>query len=413
MDLIVTTVGLLVPFFCLDIYEATFRFANDDDVSDQTILTSSLVTCIPGFLVAIMAVIVTVFIGNGSYLKLTSYIAAYVLLESITNILAQYLRGRKRMFGYAFSGVVNSIVLLASNIIFLILLKLELDGWLFSYLIAKLAAVIYLSVTSRVFRNIRVSVLDKKEIRRYLKFCLPLMPTTIMWWVMNVSDRILAGGVATGIYSAANKIPAILSVFETVFYQAWQTTAIGSLADKERDSFFSNILNKYFHFLTLGVLGLLTVGKPLMDNLFAKDYSSAWVCLCPLFLGVMIHALAGNLGSLYSVFKDTKGALYSTIAGAVTNIVLNLVFIPKFGPSGAAYTTLIGYIVTLAYRWFDVRKFVKLSFEKRKAIVYLMLLIIQALLFYYNDPVSYGIRTIICVVVIFLERKTLLRLIRR
>ena len=417
MDIIVTTVGLLVPFLCLDIYEATFRYANEIDVANETVLTTSFVACIPGFLFAIIAIVASCFVCDGAYFKLVAYIASFVLLESISNILAQYLRGRKRMFGYAFSGVINSVILIASNLVFLVMLKLELDGWLISYLIAKLVTVLYLSIISRVAINIKKSSFERKEIRRYLKFCLPLMPTTIMWWVMNVSDRYMLGllvdEVATGIYSAANKIPAILSVFETVFYQAWQTTAIGSMADDEKDSFFSNIFNKYYHFLTLGVLSLLAVGKPLMDNLFAKDYSTAWICLAPLFLGVMIHALAGNLGSLYSVFKNTKGAFYSTIVGALTNIILNLLLIPKFGPLGAAFTTLIGYVVTLVYRWFDVKKFVKLTLETKKAIAYAVMIILQALLFYVNDPISYAIRIVICLVVFVLERKTLIRLIRK
>lgn len=42
MDLITTTVGLLFPFVCIDIFEATFRFANDQKYNEKTVLSTSL-----------------------------------------------------------------------------------------------------------------------------------------------------------------------------------------------------------------------------------------------------------------------------------------------------------------------------------------------------------------------------------
>ena len=135
--------------------------------------------------------------------------------------------------------------------------------------------------------------------------------------------------------------------------------------------------------------------------------------MAPLILGVLVHALAGNLGSLYSVFKDTKGALYSAVAGAVTNIVLNLVFIPVFGMLGAAFTTLAGYIVTLIYRWIDVKKFVNLKLNLKDVVMYVSLICIQFALYYNNNLYSYVIRLCITFFVLILNRKFLLKLIKR
>ncbi len=416
VDLIVTTVGLLVPFFCLDIYESTFRFSNDDSVSDKQVISTSLLACIPGIILAMIAVISAFILCDPTIVKYTVYVVAFVFLDSLGNIFAQYMRGRKKMIGFAFSGILNSVILLISNAVFMVFLKMQMEGWLLSFLIARIIYVLYLFINNRIWNKLSFVAVSRQDVLRYLTFCLPLMPTTIMWWVMNVSDRymlkFMAGAIATGIYSAANKIPAILSVFENVFYQSWQTTAISSLDDSKRDAFYSSVFNKYYGFLAVGVLGLLLVGKPLME-IFPAEYSGVWVCLAPLFIGVMIHALAGNLGSLYSVFKDTKGALYSTIVGASINVLLNLVMIPIMGPVGAAITTLIGYIVTFMYRWFDVRKFVNLVWDKKKTIVYCGALIVQTVLFYFNNPLSYALRSIVLVFVMYCERETLIRLIKR
>lgn len=111
-----------------------------------------------------------------------------------------------------------------------------------------------------------------KEAARY---ALPLLPNTMMWWVMNASDRYMIamylGTTANGIYAVANKMPSLISVFENIFYQAWQTSSINALEDKSRDKFYSNVFKNYFSVLVLGVLVLLLVLKPVTIRLLHMD----------------------------------------------------------------------------------------------------------------------------------------------
>jgi len=415
MDLITTTVGLIMPFFCLDIFEATFRYSNDSEYDKDKVLSSSLAVCIPGVIVSLIVLICSVIVAKGN--DLISYSIVYIALGAFINIVSQFARGNKEMKVFASAGVINSVILLISNAIFLIVLRLQLNGWLISYLIAQLATAIYLVFRCKVFNRFRIKNIDKRYISIFLKFCAPLIPTAAMWWVMNASDRYMItfflGASFNGIYAAANKLPTILSVFENVFYQSWQTTAISTMENKEKDRFYSNVFNKYLLFLTVGVLGLLLVGKPLLTHLFAKDYDSAWIPLAPLIVSVLIHALSGNLGSLYSVFKSTKGALYSTVFGAITNIALNIILIPILGIWGASITTLTGYIVTLVYRWFDVRKFVNLQLEKKTLLICSGTLIIQFGFYYVDGIISYAVRTLVLIFIVMAFRKDILKLIHR
>lgn len=415
MDLITTTTSLLLPFFCLDIYEATFRYSNDSEYDERKVISTSLVACIPGLLIALFVFAGTAIAGKSSIY--INYTIIYIILGALIDIFSQYARGHKQIRVFASTGVINSVVLLGANLIFLVLLKYELDGWLISYLIARIATVVYLVFRCEIHKKFRLRFVDREYLSMFIRFCAPLIPTAVMWWVMNASDRYMIafflGASFNGIYSVANKIPSILSVFENVFYQAWQTTAIDTLENENRDQFYSNVFNQYFKFLAIGVLALLVIGKPIIVCLFASDYSDAWICLAPLILGILVHALAGNLGSLYSVFKRTKGALYTTVAGALTNIVLNLFFIPRLGIVGAAVTTLIGYVVTLVYRWFDIRKFVKLHLETREVLLVFAIVMVQFALYYFNNPVSYCVRVVLLLFVIVRERKMLLGLIRK
>ena len=379
MDLITTTCSLIGPLVCLDIYEATFRFTKDEKYDNKRIISTSLIICISELLFCGLF-----FVGYAAFKPLTLSIivcAASAVVDSIQNTLVQYARGKDKIGVFAFSGVLHSIVFLLANILFLIALKMDLVGWMISFIVAKVVVLFYVALRLNIWNDFSVRFFDKAFLQDALKFSLPLMPSASMWWIMNASDRYILsfywGVAATGIYAVAAKLPTILSVFENIFYQAWQTTAIDTLNQEAREKFYSNIFTKYFRIMSVGVIGILLVLKPLIIWLFASEYAEGWLPASILVVGVMVHALGGNIGVLYTVFKDTKGALKTSFIGAVTNTVLNFIFIPKFGMIAAACTTLTGYIVVLLIRWVDIRKFVKLQFPLENEILTIALIIVQ------------------------------------
>lgn len=415
MDLISTTVGLLVPVLCLDIYEATFRFSSDKAYSEKKVLSSSIIICLPGIFICFCIPLLSNIIDFDGITLFA--IAVSFALEAINLVIAQFLRGTNKMLQFAFSGIVASIGLLLANAYFLIILGWGLKGWILSFLISKIVCTIYLIVISNFKHMFSIQSVERAYVNQFLKFCIPLMPTATMWWIMNLSDRYMLayfiGTAATGIYAVSNKIPSLLSVFETIFYQAWMTTAISTKDNSNRDEIYSNVFNNYLVILLIGVLGILLIGKPFVIILFENSYNNAYLYIPILIMGVVIHALNGNLGSLYSVFKNTKGALYSTAIGALTNVVLNCIFIPYIGIMGAAITTLIGYIVTLVYRWIDTKKFVSIVLEKKQIFLMTLIVILQAVLYYIPGTASYIIRTIIVLSVLWKYRKVLLSVLKK
>jgi O-antigen/teichoic acid export membrane protein len=415
MDLITTTAGLIMPLLCLDIYEAAFRFASDKKYDDKTVFSSSFSL---SFLMSLLAIIV---VGALNIFINIPAVVSFSILSAVVDanyqVLSQFARGQNRMKVFALSGVINSVVLFASDILFLVLLRYGLNGWMIAYIIGKVIACLYVMWAVKIKSCFSFRSISKTFYKEAVKYALPLLPTTSMWWVMNASDRyiitLFMGTAANGIYAVANKMPSLLSVFENIFYQAWQTSSINALEDKNRDKFYSGVFQNYFSILALGVLGLLLILKPLTIHLFAREYESAWMCTAILVIGVMFHALGGNLGTLYGTFKSTKGALITAIIGAVTNTVLNFIFIPHFGIMAAAATTLVGYIAVLLYRWWDVKKFVRLTISPAFVVLWLALIAVQFALYYWEGLISYGIRAVIVVLGFYLNRDLILRILKR
>ena len=164
---------------------------------------------------------------------------------------------------FALSGVINSMILFVSDIIFLVLLRYGLTGWMIAYILGKVITCLYVMWKTNVRKIFSLKAISKKFYKEAAKYSLPLLPNTMMWWVMNASDRymiaLFLGAAANGVYAVANKMPSLLSVFENIFYQAWQTSSINVLEDEGRDKFYSEVFKNYFSILILGVLGLLLI----------------------------------------------------------------------------------------------------------------------------------------------------------
>ena len=414
-DLIATTVSLLLPFICFDIFEACFRYSSDDNYDHSVVFSSSIFICFSETTAILLIMLVT-----GLFVKLP--VIVYIclisaIIDAYYQVLAQYARGRKKMISFAFSGVLHSLALLGMNLVLMVMIGLGLKGYIISFVASKALVVVFLFFNLRIWKVFKISHIQKKFIREAIRFCLPLIPSASMWWIMNASDRyvisILVGVSATGIYAVANKLPALLSVFENVFYQAWQTTAINTLHREDRNQVYSSVFLQYFEFLAFGVLGILMILKPMIIYLFADAYHDAWLCSSVLVIGVMVHALAGNLGTIYTVFKKTGGAFKTSAIGAVTNIVTNIIFVKLYGYNAAAWTTLFGYLVVLMIRWQDIKEFVKIEIPKKDTIITVLFILAQLILYYIPGMASFIGRVAVFLAFSWMHRNLLIGLLRK
>ena len=119
-----------------------------------------------------------------------------------------------------------------------------------------------LILRAKLWRYVRLS--PNPDLRRQmLRYCIPLIPTAIFWWIMGVSDRYMVkwflGGAANGIYAVAYKIPTILTILATVFMDAWQLSAITeSSGDRESHlQFYGKTWETFASAIFLGAGGII------------------------------------------------------------------------------------------------------------------------------------------------------------
>ena len=182
-------------------------------------------------------------------------------------------------------------------------------------------------------------------------YALPFIPMTVSTWILNMSDRymllFLSGKAEVGIYGIGGRFVTILSVVITGITTAYTSFAFQSVKDDNAKEMFSDIVNVIFVFLA-GVCTTISIfGKEVIHLMTTTVYHDAYMLLASLMFSQLAYALYTFTGYGIAFKKQSKYYFYSVTAGALVNIILNLILLPNMGARGAALTTLIGTVIML------------------------------------------------------------------
>lgn len=382
-DLITTTVSLLLPIFTLDIQDAVMRFALDDKYDKKDVFSTAVrIILIGTVIVCVGTMIVSFFHIPGLE---NSYLVFFVIMyftSAVSNTVSLFCRGIDKVNVMVVGSILNSVVTLSSNIIFLAVFHWGLTGYLIANSLGNAVTLVWCFVGAKLYRYMEFDV--PKSVRAdMIQFSFPLIFSVIAWWINNASDRYIltwmSGVAVSGLYAISYKIPNILSMFQNIFAQAWSISAVKEFDKNDSDGFISGMYNMMNFAMIAICSGIMIMNIPIAKILYSKEFFLAWKYVPPLLISVVFNAMALFIGSIFTAVKDTKTLSISTITGAVINTICNVVMIYFMGAYGAALATMLGYAVVLVMRHIILRKHVRMKIKWSRDIAAYSLLIIQML----------------------------------
>jgi O-antigen/teichoic acid export membrane protein len=151
---------------------------------------------------------------------------------------------------------------------------------------------------------------------------------------------------------------------------------------QDKKKYYSSVFASYasFMFLLGGIIILCS--QIVVKMMFAQSYQTAWVYIPVLCLAMILHNFASFLDSDNMVRMNSLPTMYTALAGAITNILLNflLIYWLSLGAMGAAIATYASYLVTFLLRAFLVRKSIQIQWRQIIANHILLLLLIGTML---------------------------------
>lgn len=358
-DLVQTTVSLLLPVVSLSIFDAILRFGMDRDNDNSEIFTNGvMITIISSIIVFILGVT-----GELIGYSFSMYLTITLILQAIQSLYSQYIKAIGKVQIFAFNGILLSLLTAILNILLLVVMHLGINGYLLSIIIATLLSNVYLFFRVKLYNDFSLNKFNFNKLKEMLRFSVPLIPNSVAWWTTTTISRyfilFFTNVAANGIFAVANRIPSLLSVLNSIFFQSWQMSAIQEYDSTDRGKFYSDIFFMYAELLFLGVSGILFILRPMMLILVSTEFRASWKYVPFLLITVLYSSFSGFLGQYYIAAKKTFGVFTTTVIGAVLNIIFNFIFIPTLGLMGAGISSALSFGILWLIRVKDTRKFVK------------------------------------------------------
>ncbi len=382
-DLLVTTVNLVYPIVTLMISTAVLRFSLDKGGNSKQILSVGFWIEFSGFI--FLTGVSFLLFKHTAYAHYLWYFIAYYGSYSVYTLLLQYAKGMEKVSLYTFAGVTNTIILIVCNLLFLLKFRMGIQGYILSIIIGYGSTALIVFIASGAWKDITgPEKIDKAIAKSMVRYSIPMIPNSISWWVSNSSDRYIMNMYRSmdeiGIYSIAYKIPSILTVFTSIFMNAWELSAVDEFGTEKSRQFFSQMYKHYFEILTIVCVIILMFVKPIAFVLFQKDFYSAWNIVPTLLFASVFTTMSAFLGTIFTAAKKTNSIFTTTMLGALTNLLLNFLLIPTYGSYGAAAATALGYIATYAARMVSSRKIMKLYINYNESIINTVLLVCMTII---------------------------------
>ena len=186
VDLVVTVGTVAIPILTLNISEAVMRFALDKDADKEKITQIGTRILLIGMLVGLLMFPVCGFFNKIS--QYSAYIYFYVISLAASQLYLCDLRGKELLIYYAIGNVLNTFFIAVLNILFLLVLKEGIEGYLKAYIIANVLTAIYAIIAGKGYKSFYSLRIDKKLLLQMVKYSIVLIPNSFMWWIMNSSD---------------------------------------------------------------------------------------------------------------------------------------------------------------------------------------------------------------------------------
>lgn len=250
-----------------------------------------------------------------------------------------------------------------------------------------------------------------------LVFNIPLIPHYLSSTVLNSADRIMINGMIgsgeAGIYNLAYSISQVMIIFNATLMQTVEPWLYKKIHTK-RVQDISKVAYPTFLMIAGVNIGLIAIAPEVVAFFAPSEYSAAIWIIPPVAMSVFFMFTYAFFAVFEFYYEKTKYITIATLLGAVTNVVLNYIFIRIFGYYAAGYTTLLCYMIYSGFHYIFMRKLCKEKLNNVQvydnkfllSIIGGFLVIGFLLLFTYGNMLfRYGILIILLIVVILIKKK--------
>ncbi|MDF2518228.1 MAG: oligosaccharide flippase family protein [Sphingobacterium sp.] len=379
------------------------------------------------------------------YEQYIKYFAFILVADALAVVPFTKLRAEGRPYKYSALKFVNIGITVISNLFFIYFLPDWVhqysfwadfagtwfkEGWIGYVFISNLfASVVTLILLLPELMTFRLK-LDRKLMNQMLKYSFPILIANISFIINENLDKmffpkLLPGEVGIrdlGIYGAVAKLAVFLSLFVTAFRLGAEPFFFSYSKNQNASKTYALIMEYFVILMVIAMVGL-TVNLDWLKYFIKgneKEIAIYWTGLKIVPILLFNYVLLGiymNLSIWYKLTDQTRYALYISGIGALITILLNVWLIPTYSYVGAVLSTTVVYLVMIGFSLYWGQMYYPIPYKMIKISTYLGVgLLISWLsfqVFHSNIWIGNAMLLTLLGVTFFLEKKELMKLIRR
>ncbi|MFW5895258.1 MAG: polysaccharide biosynthesis C-terminal domain-containing protein, partial [archaeon] len=291
-----------------------------------------------------------IFDGEVIVVKLTSII---IFVRCVDQLFIEVFRAFREMKKYTILDVSTRYGEIGLATI-LVLIGYGLVGALIAVIIAR--GFLFLFLVLLIRKKIPFTFPKFKNIKEYLKFGLPTIPSTFSYWIIKTSDRYLIGfflgttfvGYYAPGYALGNMVPyMIVGILGFVL-----TPTLSSYYDENNIPMIKSVLNlcmKYFLLFSIPYLiGAILLGRSLLVFLTTTEIAKeGYIILYFSGLAAIFYGIKVIFQQILLLKKMTKLIASFHFIAAIVNLTGNIYLIPRIGMIAAGITTSLSYFLSM------------------------------------------------------------------
>lgn len=388
VELVVQTANLLMPLVSLGINQAVLRFGMDGETDRGSVLTTGLAVNIIGFFMFLLFYPVVRLIPNVGDHALLVYL--FIFCATTHYLFAYCVKSMHKATLFTICVIIGTAITVVLDILFLAVWDMGIVGYILAIALSDLTCSVILIITGKLYKLIRFDKLKKTITKAMLRYSIPLIPNSALWWITDYSDRymvtVMVSESANGLYSLAYRLPNMLIMVCGIFMDAWQMSVLSEKSRLEQQKFFTNVFSMYQSIIFVGASALIVGAKLVTRIMAAPAFYDSWQYIPTLVMATAMSCFVTFLGTIYVVEKKSKSSLVTTVIGTVVNLGANFVLIKLWGAHGAALSTALSYGLVVLLRAFHTRKFIPIGWSLPRFTANMVLTVFQCFIMIFEVP---------------------------
>ena len=323
---------------------------------------------------------------HGEYIVM---LGAIVSIDAISALPLAKLRAEEKAKRFSIIQLSSIAVNIILNVIFLLFCfdyNNPEQGVFYIFLanlIASLVKPIFLLKSFTLIRGI-----DRSLLKRMLVFSFPLAIAGFAGIINETLDRILLkqmlynpenpssldyAEAQVGIYSASYKLAMLIAILLQAYRYAAEPFFFSQMKNQDRNKIYSQIMNVFIAFVC-GIFLLVTLNIDIFKYFIQNE--TYWVGLQVVPILLMANIFLGiyyNQSIWFKLSGKTKFGAYIALFGASLTVLINILYIPKFGYMACAWATLIVYFTQMVISYIFGQRHYPIPYNLKKFIFYISL----------------------------------------